>query len=78
MSNRIKILYQNDHIVYQRIIVKLGDCKMKLYRVIRLKDSTGKPTLEINELVDEPTDEIRQLKLNDILINKNYEKRKKD
>lgn len=50
---------------------------MKLYRVIRLKDSTGKPTLEINELVDEPTDEIRQLKLNDILINKNYEKKRK-
>lgn len=51
---------------------------MKLYRVIRLKDSVGKPILEINELVDEPTNEIRQLKLNDILINKNYEKRKKD
>lgn len=50
---------------------------MKLYRVIRLKDSNGNSILEISELADEPIDEIRQLKLNDILINKNYEKRKK-
>lgn len=69
-SCRIKTLYQNDDIVYQRILVKLGDCKMKLFRVIKLKDIDGKPILEISELKSEPVDEIRQLKLNDILINK--------
>lgn len=69
-NHRIKTLYQNDKIVYQRIIVKLGDCKMKLYRVIKLKDSDGKSILEISEFEKEPIDEIRQLKLNDILINK--------
>lgn len=67
---RIKTLYRNDNIVYQRILVKLGDCKMKLYRVIKLKDERGNGILEINELKSEPIDEIRQLKLNDILINK--------
>jgi len=69
-NHRIKTLYQNDKIVYQRIIVKLGDCKMELYRVIKLKDSDGKSILEISEFEKEPIDEIRQLKLNDILINK--------
>jgi hypothetical protein len=43
---------------------------MKLFRVIKLKDIDGKPILEISELKSEPVDEIRQLKLNDILINK--------
>jgi len=60
---RIKTLYQDDQLTLQKLLIRVGDCRMIKYRQITNSPEDG---LDVREVKEPPLWYLRQIKLKQI------------